>query len=257
MTGHGGNKTLLPLIPEQSLYEGARPIIMEVLDNLPPGPKAIVINYLEEEVRRATEGLGIFYARQPVTDGTGGALLAARPFLESTDADNVIITMGDVPFVQPGTYGNLLALLEHCDFALLAFEPRDRANYGMIEMDGEQVTGIVEWRYWKDFPVERQNRLKYCNAGVYAARKPALLTYMDRMAQRPHQVRKLVKGEWVTIEEYFLTDIVEMMNGDGLIMGMTSAPAQETMGVDSPESLKAAQELYATMISKQAKNAGP
>jgi bifunctional UDP-N-acetylglucosamine pyrophosphorylase/glucosamine-1-phosphate N-acetyltransferase len=119
----------------------------------------------------------------------------------------------------------------------------------MIETDGERVTEIVEWKYWKDFPAERQRRLKYCNAGVYAVRKAPLLTYMDRMARRPHEVRKLVNGEWVTIKEYFLTDLAEMMNGDGLLVGMTSAPAQEAIGVDSPESLKAAQELYASMVA--------
>jgi len=256
MTGYEGNKTLLPLIPAKSPYEGARPLIREVLDNLPPGPRAIVVNYLEEEVRRATGGHGISYIRQPVTNGTGGALLAARPFLDSTDADWVIITMGDVPFIRSATYGRLLELLGRCDLALLAFECGDRANYGMIETEGERVTKIVEWKYWKEFPAERQGRLKYCNAGVYAVRKAALLTYMDRMARRPHEVRKMLDGKWVTIKEYFLTDLAEMMNGDGLLVGMTSAPAREAIGVDSPESLKAAQKLYASLAANGAKNAG-
>lgn len=254
MTGYGGNKTLLPLIPGKSLYEGARPLIMEVLDNLPSGPRAIVVNHLEEEVRRATGGRGIFYVRQPVTNGTGGALLAARPFIASTDADRVIITMGDVPFIRPATYTGLLELLAHYDLALLAFECADRARYGMLETDGERVMEIVEWKYWKDYSAERQSRLKYCNAGVYAARKPALLKYMDLMARRPHEVRKQVNGQWVTIEEYFLTDLAELMNRDGLLVGMTSAPARETMGVDSPESLRTAHELYANLLADQAKN---
>jgi bifunctional N-acetylglucosamine-1-phosphate-uridyltransferase/glucosamine-1-phosphate-acetyltransferase GlmU-like protein len=256
MTGYGGNKTLLPLIPGKSPHEGTRPLIMEVLDNLPPGPRAVVVNYLEEEVRRATRGHAISYIRQPVINGTGGALLAARPFLDSTDADRVIITMGDVPFIRSATYGRLLELLGRYDLALLAFECGDRANYGMVETDGERVTKIVEWKYWKEFSAERQRRLKYCNAGVYAVRKEALLTYMARMARRPHEVRKLQNGEWVTIKEYFLTDLAEMMNRDGLLVGMTSAPAQEAIGVDSPESLDAAQKFYANVVANEAKNAG-
>jgi molybdopterin-guanine dinucleotide biosynthesis protein A len=44
MTGYEGNKTLLPLVPAHgSLYEGERPLLVEVLENLPPGPKGIVI----------------------------------------------------------------------------------------------------------------------------------------------------------------------------------------------------------------------
>jgi len=254
MTGYGGNKTLLPLIPGNSTYEGARPLIREVLDNLPPGPRAVVVNYLEEEVRRATEGQGISYVRQPVTNGTGGALLAARSFLDSADADRVIITMGDVPLIRPTTYGRLLDLLGGHDLALLAFECEDRANYGMIETDGERVTGVVEWKYWKDFPPEKRSMLRYCNAGVYAARKTSLLIYMARMAGRPHEVGKLINGEWITVKEYFLTDLAEMMNRDGLLVGMSCAPEEETIGVDSPESLEAAQKLYARLHGRGAKD---
>jgi len=245
MTGYGGNKTLLPLIPEKSRYQGARPLIREVLDNLPAGPKAIVVNFLAEEVRRATEGQEISYVHQPETNGTGGALLAARAFLNSTDADRVLITMGDIPLIRSATYRGLLDMVGRYDLMLLACENKDRAQYGMIEMEGRRVTGIVEWKYWKDFPLERQNRLRYCNAGVYAAMKTTLLSYMDRMEKKPHDVIKQHDGEWLTIKEYFLTDIAEMMSQDGLPVGITLASEEEVIGVDTPESLEAVQRLYA------------
>jgi len=245
MTGYGGNKTLLPLIPEKSLYQGSRPLISEVLDNLPAGPKAIVVNFLAEEVRRATEGQEISYVHQPATNGTGGALLAARAFLNSVDADIVLITMGDIPLIRSATYRGLLDMVGRYDLMLLACENKDRAQYGMIEMEGRRVTGIVEWKYWKDFPLERQNRLRYCNAGVYAASKTTLLSYMDQMEKRPHDVIKQHDGEWLTIKEYFLTDIAEMMSQDGLPVGITLASEEEVIGVDTPESLEAVQKLYA------------
>jgi len=249
MKGYEGNKTLLPLIPGKSPFDGSRPLILEVLDNLPAGPTGIVVNYRAEEVRRVTKGRGISFIYQPVMNGTGGALLAARPFLDSADADRVIITMGDVPLIRSTTYCRLLNLLGRYELALLGFECRDRAQYGMMEMKGEQVTGIVEWKYWKDFPEERQNHLKYCNAGVYAAGRKTLLGYMERMEKRPHEVRKQQDGGWVTTTEYFLTDLAEMMNGDGLPVGMTPAPAHEVVGVDTPESLEAVQRLYGVISS--------
>ncbi len=245
MKGYPGNKTLLPLIPARSPYEGARPIISEVLDNLPAGPRGIVVNHHAEQVRRVTQGRGISFVHQPVANGTGGALLAARSFLDSADADRVIITMGDVPLIRPATYQRLLDLLGRFDLTLLAFECKDRGQYGMIEMEGEQVTRIVEWKYWKDFPLERQSRLRYCNAGVYAAGKAVLLAYLDRIEKRPHEVKKQRNGEWSTVTEYFLTDLAEMMNEDGLRVGMTPAPEEEVTGVDTPESLEAVQKLYA------------
>ena len=247
MKGYAGNKTLLPLIPEKSRFEGSRPLIREVLDNLPAGPRGIVVNYRAEEVRRVTGGQGISFVYQPVMNGTGGALLAARSFLDSADADRVIITMGDVPLIRPSTYRRQLELLERYELTLLGFESRDRAQYGMIEMEGGRVIRIVEWKYWKDFPLDRQSRLTYCNAGVYAAMKTTLLSYMDRMQKMPHEVRKQQDGRWLSREEYFLTDIVEMMSRDGLPVGMTCAPEEEVLGVDTPDSLEAAQKLFARL----------
>ena len=82
MTGYEGNKTLLPLIPTgASPYEGERPMLLEVLENLPPGPKGVVVHHRAEDVRTVTAGAGLDVAHlfQEVTNGTGGALLAARP----------------------------------------------------------------------------------------------------------------------------------------------------------------------------------
>ncbi|MDR3570419.1 MAG: NTP transferase domain-containing protein [Syntrophobacteraceae bacterium] len=244
MTGYAGNKTLLPLIAGKSRYEGTHALIREVLDNLPAGPRGIVVNHCASEVRRGVEGPGIHFISQPDTNGTGGALLAARSFLDSCRADRVIITMGDVPLIGSATYRKLLDRLDSCDMALLGFQCRDRAKYGMIEMEGERITGIVEWKYWKDFPASRLDKLRYCNAGVYAAKRIVLLEYMDRLEKRPHEVRKLRDGEWITIKEYFLTDLAEMMNADGLAPAMVEAPEQEVMGVDTPQSLEMAQRLY-------------
>lgn len=245
MTGYSGNKTLLPLVAGKSRYEGSHPLIMEVLGNLPEGPRGIVVNHCAQEVRNAVEGPGIHFISQPETNGTGGALLAARSFLNSCGAERVIITMGDVPLIGAATYIALLDRLERCDMVILGFECRDRAQYGMIETEGERIAGIVEWKYWKDFPPERRNRLRYCNAGVYAAQRSVLLGYMDRMEKKPHEVKKQRDGQLVTIKEYFLTDLVEMMNEDGLLVGMVCAPEEEVTGVDTPESLETVQRLYA------------
>ena len=161
MTGYAGNKTLLPLVPEATLTSGRHPLLIEVLQNLPEGPKGIVVNHCADEVREATHQLKVEYCRQPVTNGTGGALLAARDFLESIDAGSVVITMGDVPLIRRETYRQLTGRLGTYSMALLAFAPRDRAQYGMLEVEGDRVLRIVEWKYWKDYPPKDQERLKF------------------------------------------------------------------------------------------------
>ncbi len=247
MTGYTGNKTLLPLIPGKSLFEGKRPLIHEVLENLPPGPKGIVVNHRAEDVIKATQGPGIEYILQPETNGTGGALLAARQFLEKAGAEQVIITMGDVPLIQPATYLMLLEKLSGCNMSLLAFSPKDPARYGMLEMEEGRVLGIVEWKYWSnpvEFPPQRRDKLKYCNAGVYAVGRGTLLRYMGKLENRPHEVVKMREGRETTIKEYFLTDIAEMMNADGLFVGMVQTREEEVTGVDTPESLVHVQKMH-------------
>jgi len=103
MQGFEGNKTLLPLIPAGSPFYGERFILLNILQSLPPGPKGLVIHHKKEEVIEATGGLGLTYYVQPVLNGTGGALLAAREFIQDPNHERLIITMGDVPFVKEST----------------------------------------------------------------------------------------------------------------------------------------------------------
>lgn len=202
-------------------------------------------------MQRITKGFGAVYLFQPVTNGTGGALLAARTFLESVSEETVIITMGDVPMIESTTYEKLVNGLSTHQLMVLGFVPRDRGQYGMLEMEGDRVLRIVEWKYWKTFSAEEQSRLKYCNAGVYAVRRNALLPYLEQLAGRPHRVRKQRGEEWVTIEEYFLTDLVEWMSADGLSIGIVEALEEEVMGVDTPEALGKAQARYAEKLLNQ------
>ncbi len=245
MVGFSGNKTLLPLVAGDSLYDGSRPILLEVLDNLPPGPKGLVVSHCAEDVKRATSHLGVQYIFQPETNGTGGALLVSRELIETDPSGRWIITMGDVPLILPSTYEKLIGKLDECEMVLLGFEPEDKAQYGMIEMQGEHALRIVEWKYWSEWPAEQRELLRFCNAGVYAARRDALLRYLDRLASRPHKVRKQRGETWVTIEEYFLTDLIEMMSTDGLPIGLVVSDADEVVGVDTPDALRFVQERYA------------
>lgn len=243
MTGYDGNKTLLPLCPTaNNPYEGSRPILMEVLENLPSGPKGIVVHHRAEDVRRETSHLGCTYIFQPVTDGTGGAVLAARPFLKNLEEKAVIITMGDVPLIRRHTYSRLLEGLQAASMNVLAFHPEDSAQYGKLEVHEKRVQRIVEWQYWRT--MEGHMQQAPCNAGVYAVDRTALLDGLEALARRPHEVRKQRNGQWVLIQEYFLTDLVEIFNAKGLTVTFTMAEPWEVMGVDTPEALAEVQRIY-------------
>ena len=246
MQGYGGNKTLLPLNPGDDPFHGSIPILSHILGQLPPGPKALVVHHCAKEVQEATRADRLSYFRQPLLNGTGGAILAARSFVQSTPCEQVLITMGDVPFVSPETYKRLVGSLSTATMTVLGFCPGERKQYGLLEIAGARVERITEWKYWRDYDPKRLQVLKVCNAGIYAARKKALLHYLNLLAQRPQTVVKTIDGVQTAIEEYFITDLVEYMNADGLVVEwVETTHPDEAMGVDDVQSLRKAQSLYA------------
>ncbi len=244
MKGFDGNKTLLPLIPKTSPFDGDRPILMEILRGLPSGPKAVVVHHKKGEVIAATRHLGLTYCEQRELNGTGGALLAAKGFIEKQDWPNVVITMGDVPLVTKKTYHALLARLEDKGLVVLGFRPESKRNYGVLKIQGDRVQRIIEWKYWRAYPEERQKTLSICNSGIYAARRGELLRYLPVLASRPHRVRKEIDGKMVAVEEFFLTDLIEYMDEGGVPLGYEVAPEAEVMGVDDLGALAKAQEIF-------------
>lgn len=245
MKGFEGNKTLLPLVPGPTPFEGERPILLHILCNLPPGPKALVVNHRKQDVIESTRDMEMLYYEQPVLNGTGGALLAARAFIESEPIDKIIITMGDVPFVLNITYMHLINRLKDYALVVLGFRPRDKKQYGALEIEGDLVKKIVEWKYWSAFPEEEQAQLGICNSGIYAARRKELTRYLGRLENMPHRIEKEREGRTVEIEEFFITDLVELMRTDGLKVGYVVAENEkEVMGLDDLQSLRAAQEYF-------------
>ncbi|MBW2078390.1 MAG: NTP transferase domain-containing protein [Deltaproteobacteria bacterium] len=244
--GFSGNKVLLPLIPEAGPFSGRHSMIVEIIGNLPAGPKTLVVHHRSQEVIEVTRDLGVSYCEQPVPNGTGGALIAAKGFLQGITQERLIITMGDVPFVKRATYERLIVGLEDRDLVVLGFKPVDRAQYGLLEIEGDSVKRITEWRYWREYPLERQVRFDVFNAGIYGAKRQSLLYYTGELEKRPHRVRKERGGKIKTVEEYFITDLVELMANDGLSVGFTvTEEEQEVMGIDTVEDLMLAQRIFA------------
>lgn len=245
MEGYNGNKTLLPLCPEGSPWAGARPILVEIISNLPPGPKAVVVHYRKEDIVETTRQLELIYCEQPRLDGTGGALLAARGFLERLECEHVIITMGDVPLVREETYRRLLQPLNNRSLVVLGFRPPSRKQYGVLEIESGRVKRIIEWKYLKGLPEERRDALRICNAGIYAARRKDILAYLPTLEARPHRVEKTIAGRNRWLKEFFITDLVEYMNEDGRDVGCLIAEDEtEVMGVDDFSSLERARRIY-------------
>ncbi len=253
MIGFNGNKTVLPLIPfsRENPYEGDRPLIVEILSQLPSGPKSIVVHHDAETVKTATRNFDVEYVFQPELNGTGGAILSARTFIKSVKVPIILITMGDVALVRKATYEKLVESVSSRgrSGALVVFKPRQKAKYGCVITEHNCVKNIIEWQYWSKLPVDEQNRLELCNAGIYAFDKLHLLSYLKKLSNNPHVVEKTINGKIVKLKEFFLTDLIKMMAEDNLCIGYVEASEDEVMGIDTPESLRKAQNIYSKLKS--------
>jgi len=252
MKGFEGNKTLLPLRAGSFPFEGDHPILTHILSNLPPGPRAVVVNHRAEDVINATKNMNLQYMFQPETNGTGGALIAARAFLEKGGFDKLIITMGDVPLVKASSYLALSEALERNDLVILAFSPKEKRQYGLLEITDGRVNRILEYQYWSRLSKKDQHALTLANAGIYAARRELIFRYLPALESRPHTVIKSYQGVQREIKEYFITDLVEILNADGLSVGCIEASDElEVMGVDDLSALRTAQTAFSVINSNK------
>ncbi|MCJ7538706.1 MAG: hypothetical protein MUO88_03480 [Desulfobacterales bacterium] len=127
----------------------------------------------------------------------------------------------------------------------MGFEPEDKKQYGVLEIENEKVKKITESKYWKTYPEAIQKKLRICNAGIYATKKEILQKYLAILELHPHIILKDRNGNMVEIEEYFLTDLPEWMDQDGLNVGYILAENEyEVMGIDDSARLEKAQQIY-------------
>jgi len=145
--------------PKPMLPVGGKPLIVHMIDALPPQVTeiAIVTGYLAEAIER---GIGSSYRECPITYirqerklGTADALWLCREFL--ADSDRFILAYAD-DLHDPIAIRQLLEF----DRALLVHEVADPSRFGIVTVNEEGViTSIIEK------PVSSQSRL--AAVGVY------------------------------------------------------------------------------------------
>jgi len=163
--------------------------------------------------------------------GTGHATDQARGALADFDGD-VIVLLGDTPFVQPETLRKILDMRRAGnDVVVLGFRAENPARYGrLITDDAGYLTAIVEA---KDASVE-QAAIDLCNSGAICADRRRLFDLIAAIDD------KNASGE------YYLTDIVAVANAEGASCGVVIAEERETMGIDSRAGLARAEALFQT-----------
>lgn len=198
---------------------GGMPLLQHVIrtaQTLSPDRIAIVYGHGGEQVKGALSHEPVDWILQDQQLGTGHAVDQAMPSVR--DEDTVLVLYGDVPLIQSDTLTALVEKAGAGQLAVLTAELDNPQGYGRMLRDDEgQLIGIVEQ---KDAS-EAQLAIREINSGFLAAPADLLRDWLQRLDNSNAQ------------GEYYLTDIIAMAAGDGVVVESTGAEFEyEILGVN-------------------------
>ncbi len=211
-----------------------KPLIRYVLDSLLQlhlNKIIVVVGYKKEVVISSLSNYPqVEFIEQKEQLGTGHALLTTETTLREF-LGSILVCCGDVPFIRPQTFSNLL----HHHFAnknsltVLSAHFSNPFGYGRLVRDSNsKLQEIVEE---KDATSE-QKKITEINTGTYVFESPQVFDYLKKVKNQNAQ------------GEYYLPDLIKIYNQEGFATdGYTLENPLECTGINSPEELSYAQSL--------------
>ena len=213
-------------------------------------PLAVVVGHEREQVQRALSWApartALTYVEQEPQLGTGDAVRTTRStFTEAPHpAETILVLYGDTPLVRAETLAGLLA--EHTRsgstltfLTTLAADPV-ATGYGRILRDtAGRVRGIVEQRHAS----AEELRIPEVNTGIYCFAAEWLWDHLCALKRHPNG-------------EYYLTDLVDVAVREGQPVATTTAPLEETMGVNDRVALAEAERILRERTNRELMLAG-
>jgi bifunctional UDP-N-acetylglucosamine pyrophosphorylase / glucosamine-1-phosphate N-acetyltransferase len=192
--------------------------LMDAVDALNPAKKIVVVGSGKEQLEAALKGSAVLAVQEP-QHGTGHAVQMAEDALAGFDGD-VLILYGDVPFVPTATMQGMIDRLNAEDapaVVVLAFAPVDPTGYGRVIVENGRIVKMVEQ---KD-ATEAEKAVTLSNSGLMAVKSRDLFGLLARVTDDNAQ------------KEYYLTDIVNIANGDGRACVAVTTHPFDVAGINS------------------------
>lgn len=223
-----------------------RPIIehlMHSVEQLAPSRTIVIVGDERQQVEDQISARAECILQEPQL-GTGHAVAQTKDALKDFSGD-VLMLLGDAPFIKPETMVEMLARLRAPDapaVVVLGFEPDDPLQYGRVITHSDMtIEKMVEFKDANE--AERACRL--CNSGLMAARSEDLFALLDRLDNDNAQ------------GEYYLPDIVNVAVRDGRTCAavVTDRP-HEVVGINSRVELANAEAQWQELKRNEAMENG-
>lgn len=222
-----------------------RPLIgwlLETVQDLSP-EKIIVVSGPDKTALESAIPPSAILAVQSDRKGTGDAVRSALPDLKDFSGD-VLILMGDAPFISRETLDRLLTLRRKTGAALAvaAVEDGDPSGYGRMILDaGGFLNRIVEDKDCT--PEEKKTRL--WNPGLYCVDGARLGEWIGRIDTANAQ------------GEYYLTDLPKIASADNAKTAVLICDkADEFTGINTREHLARAEKTIQKKLRRSAMAGG-
>jgi bifunctional UDP-N-acetylglucosamine pyrophosphorylase/glucosamine-1-phosphate N-acetyltransferase len=204
-----------------------KPIINFVIDaiKLAAINKIIAVIHPDDQQIKAflnslDSNIGFAYQQEK---GTAGATKAA---INEINDEFCLIICADTPLITSNILRQLTAKTNY-DLALLAFEAEASAHYGRLILKDQKLVEIVEFN---EATKEQQN-LTLCNSGIMLVRTSLLKKHLPDI------------NNYNSKEEYYLTDIINILAKAEANLTHVLVRGEEVMGVNNRIELGQAEEL--------------
>jgi len=194
-----------------------------------------IVGYRREDVLKVVDVDKYFVQEDQL--GTGHAVSMAREFLSGKEGMTIVIA-GDQPLITSLSIKRAIDLHKKNNnhLTMLTAVMNDPTGYGRIVKDGDNVVRIVEE---KDASME-EKEIKEVNISTMCFDNVKLFDYIDKLQN------KNVNGE------YYLTDIIELFQQDGLrIQAIPALTEEETIGINDKQDLEEATTTLKQKINRE------
>jgi len=204
--------------------------VMRVCDKAGSNAVAVVVGNGSQAVSEVveTENSEATIHIQAERLGTAHAVLAARDAIEQ-GVDDILILFGDTPLLTMDTLSSMRAVLaDGAAVVVVGFHADDPTGYGRLIEDGDKLVAIREHAEAS----EAERTIRFCNGGIMGLSGDHALALLDAIDNDN------AKGE------YYLTDVVEVANSQGLEVKALEASETELIGVNTRNGLAQVEALW-------------
>jgi bifunctional UDP-N-acetylglucosamine pyrophosphorylase/glucosamine-1-phosphate N-acetyltransferase len=219
-------------------------LVIDEATKLNPRAISVVISEdlvtYQEKILEDHKGENIFFGLQELRQGTADAVkigLSALPKITK----KILVLYADTPLLTAISLEAVLHKIDTSAVCVLGFHCKTSNAYGRLVLDhNKNLIKIVEA---KDANKNEEN-IVLCNSGVMALDGKRLCELLERIKNNNKN------------NEFYLTDIVEIANLEGLKADFVLAKKDEVLGVNSRYELSLLEKIKQNILRKNMMNAG-